>query len=97
MKRTFEPGDMVTTFTGQVGMVISIGTLATVKTRFKEGRRPGYYFAPGCCHNPDYITQVPVFFEDGTFDVMRARNIKKKSDLPEEERAKIQKLMEIEE
>jgi hypothetical protein len=38
-----------------------------------------------------------LFFEDGTFDVMRARNIKKKSDLPEEERAKIQKLMEIEE
>jgi hypothetical protein len=91
MKRTFEPGDVVTSFTGQVGMVISIGTLASVKTR-----RPGYYFAPGCCHNPDYITQVPVFFEDGTFDVMRAMNIKKKSEFSEEERAKIQKLMEIE-
>jgi hypothetical protein len=42
------------------------------------------------------VTQIPVFFEDGTFDVMRAMNIKKKSDLPEEKRAEIQKMMEME-
>lgn len=95
-KRLFEPGNMVSTFTGQVGMVISEEALAMVRTRFKEGRRPGYYFAQGCCQNPDYLTQVPVFFEDGTFDVMRSMNIKKRSDLPEQRRSTIQEMMEIE-
>lgn len=95
-KRLFEPGDMVTTFTGQAGMVISSETLAKVRTRFKEARRPGYYFAPGCCQNPDYLTQVPVFFEDGTFDVMRSMNVKKRRDLPEEERSKIQRMIDTE-
>ena len=93
-KRLFEPGDMVFTFTGQVGMVISTEALAMVRTRFKEGRRPGYYFAQGCCQNPDYLTQVPVFFEDGTFDVMRSMNIKKRADLPEETKSTIQEMME---
>jgi hypothetical protein len=92
-KRLFEPGDMVSTFTGQVGMVISTEALAMVRTRFKEGRRPGYYFAQGCCQNPDYLTQVPVFFEDGAFDVMRSMNIKKRADLPEETKSTIQEMM----
>lgn len=95
-KRLYEPGDMVSTFTGQVGMVISKATLAMARARFKEGRRPGYYFAQGCCQNPDYLTQVPVFFEDGTFDVMRAMNIRKRSDLLEEKRSEIQKMIETE-
>ncbi len=95
-KRFFESGDMVSTFTGQLGVVISKETLAMVRTRFKEGRRPGYYFAQGCCQNPDYLTQVPVFFEDGTFDVMRSMNIKKREDLPEERRCEIQRMMEAE-
>jgi len=95
-KRLFEPGDMVSTFTGQVGMVISKEALVVVRTRFKEGRRPGYYFAQGCCQNPDYLTQVPVFFEDGSFDVMRSMNIKKRADLPEEKRSRIQELMNTE-
>jgi hypothetical protein len=95
-KRLFEVGDMVSTFTGQVGMVISKEVLAMARGNFKEGRRPGYYFAQGCCQNPDYLTQVPVFFEDGTFDVMRSMNIKKRQDLPEEKRSKIQEMMAIE-
>lgn len=95
-KRFFEVGDMVSTFTGQVGMVISKEVLAMARVNFKEGRRPGHYFAQGCCQNPDYLTQVPVFFEDGTFDVMRSMNIKKKPDLPEEKRSKIQEMMAIE-
>jgi len=92
-KRLFEPGDMVSTFTGQVGMVISTEALALVRTRFKEGRRPGYYFAQGCCQNPDYLTQIPVFFEDGTFDVMRSMNLKKRADLPKKTKSKIKEMM----
>jgi hypothetical protein len=95
MKRPFEPGDLVTTSNGQMGMVISVKALAEVKARFKEGRRPGRSFAPGCCQNPDYVTQIPVFFEDGTFDVMRAMNIKKSSVFPEENRRKIQEMMQL--
>jgi hypothetical protein len=83
-KRLYNPGDMITTFTGEAGIVISRATLASLGKSSKEGNRPGHYFAPGCCHNPDYVTQVPVLFEDGTFDVMRALNIRKSPDIPAE-------------
>ena len=92
-KRAFEPGDMVVTFTHLIGLVISKETLARVTSRFKEGKRPGHYFAPGCCYNPDYVTQVPVFFEDGTFDVMRSLSIKKKRDLPPEKRLELEEMI----
>lgn len=93
-KRLFESGDTVTTFTGQAGMVISEGVLTAARNRLKEGKRPGRYFAPGCCHNPDYVIQIPVLFEDGTYDVMRAMNIRKAPDLPEEKRANLQRLID---
>jgi hypothetical protein len=93
-KRLFEAGEWIDTFTGQIGLVISLETLDCIRNRFKEGHRPGYYFSPGCCHNPDYVTQIPVFFEDGTFDVMRAINIRKKSDMPEEKKELIQRMMQ---
>jgi len=83
-KRLFEPGDPVSSFTGNIGFVLSEEQLRQVREMFREGNRPGRFFAPGCCQNPDYITQVPVFFEDRTYDVMRAMNLRKRSDLPEE-------------
>jgi len=86
-KRLFEAGDTVATFTGQAGMVISEEVFARIRNNLKEGKRPGHYFAPGCCHNPDYVIQIPVLFEDGTYDVMRAMNIKRTTGLPEEQRA----------
>ena len=89
-KRLFEAGDTVATFTGQAGMVISAEVFAKIRNNLKEGKRPGHYFAPGCCHNPDYVTQIPVVFEDGTYDVMRAMNIKKAPDLPEEKKSYIE-------
>jgi hypothetical protein len=88
-KKTFEPGDMVTSFTGQGGMVISEEVYLTIKSRLKEGKRPGYYFSPGCCQHPDYVTQVPVLFEDATWDVMRAMNIRKAPNLSGEKRSHI--------
>jgi len=93
MKRLFEPGDVVTSFTGQEGLVVSEEDFETVRSRFKEGRRPGHFFAPGCCHNPDYVTQVPVLFEDGTYDVMRAQNIRRKTDAAEEGKEKLMRVM----
>ena len=86
-KKAFEPGDMVAAFTGQAGMVISEELYPKVREGLKEKRRPGYYFAPGCCQHPDYVIQVPVLFEDGTYDVMRAMNIKRTAGLPKEQRA----------
>ncbi|MFH1349371.1 MAG: hypothetical protein ABII26_00385 [Pseudomonadota bacterium] len=94
-KKLFDPGDAVSTFTGQVGLVISQETLADIRAHFKEGNRPGHFFAPGCCHNPDYVTQVPVFFEDRTFDIMRSMNIRKRPDISEEKKVEIQKMMTI--
>ena len=93
-KRLFEAGDTVATFTGQAGIVISEEVFAKISKNLKEGRRPGHYFAPGCCHNPDYVIQVPVLFEDGTYDVMRAMNIKKAPDLPEEKKLYLLKLID---
>ena len=89
-KKGFQPGDMVTTFTGQAGVVISMATFSEARTRLKEGKRPGHYFAPGCCHNPDYLTQVPVLFEDGTYDVMRRMNIKRAPGVSPEKKGHVQ-------
>lgn len=95
-KRLFEPGDMVATFTGQAGMVIAEETYATIRKRLKEGKRPGHYFAPGCCQNPDYVTQVPVLFEDKTWDVMRAMGIRRDTSLSREKRSHIQNMIKEE-
>ena len=78
---------------GALVKVVSDKEYETVRTRLKEGKRPGHYFAPGCCHHPDYITQIPVLFEDGRYDVMRPMNIKKSPDLPEEKQKRIQGLL----
>jgi len=94
-RRLFEPGDLVASFAGQIGLVLSLEEFEQAKARFREGRRPGHYFAPGCCANPDYVTQVPVFFEDGTYDVMKAMNIRRRKDIPEEKRSQIQKKVEM--
>jgi len=92
-KRLFEAGDAVATFTGQAGIVVSAEVFAKIRNSLKEGKRPGHYFAPGCCHNPDYVIQIPVLFEDGTYDVMRAMNIKRTAGLPEEKRSYLLKLI----
>ena len=92
-KKVFKPGEMVSTFTGQVGMVISEDVYSKNRLCLKEAKRPGHYFAPGCCHHPDYIIQVPVVFEDGAYDVMRAMNIKRAQDVPAEKKAYIQNII----
>jgi hypothetical protein len=94
-RRLYEPGDFVVSIAGQIGLVMSLEEFEQAKARLKEGRKPGHYFAPGCCANPDHMTQVPVLFEDGTYDVMRAMNLRKKMDVPEERRARIQKLLRL--
>ena len=94
-KTLYQAGDVIATFTGEVGMVVSRDTLAALRNRFNEGNRPGRFFAPGCCHNPDYVTQIPIFFEDGTFDVMRAMNIRKETDVPEEKRRQLLEAMGV--
>jgi hypothetical protein len=88
-KKTFEPGDMVATYTGQAGMVISEEEYAKARKNLREGRRPGYYFAPGC-----YVIQVPVLFEDGMYDVMRAINIRRAPGPAEEKRMLIKKIID---
>ena len=93
-KRLFKPGDLVTSFTGQIGLVMSPEEFEKAKGLFREGRRPGHSFAPGCCVHPDYVTQVPVFFEDGTYDVMKAMNVRKKPDVQEEKLGQIQRMLE---
>ena len=92
-RKTFEPGEMIATFLKEYGVVISEEVFATVRNNFKEKKRAGRYFAPGCCLHPDYVIQIPVLFEDGTYDVMRAMNIKKALDLPQEKGAAIRKMI----
>jgi hypothetical protein len=82
-KRLFDPGDFVVTFAGEPGLVLSLERYAKARLQLKEGGRAGRFFAPGCCHHPDYVIQVPVFFEDGTYDVMRAMNIRKREGIPD--------------
>jgi hypothetical protein len=92
-KRLFDQGETVTTFTGQAGIVIPEAAFSAIRNRAREGKRPGHYFAPGCCRHPDYVIQIPILFEDGTYDVMRAMNIKKAPGLPEEKRVRLQGLI----
>jgi hypothetical protein len=77
-RRLYEPGDRVTDLAGVNGRVLSSEELDQARSGLPEGKRPGHYFAPGCCARPDYVTQIPVLFADGTWDVMRAMNIKRR-------------------
>jgi hypothetical protein len=92
-KKLYDPGDLVVTFAGETGLVLSLEALQKARVRIKEGGRAGRFFAPGCCDNPDYVLQVPVFFEDGTYDVMRAMNIRKRDDVPDAKREALEKKM----
>ncbi len=101
-KTLFKPGDLVKSFTGQLGLVISRKTLDKIKGKVTEGRRPGHFFAAGCPESIDYLLKVPVFFEDGTYDIMKTMNIKKASESAEgwtkgdleEKRAKLEEMLE---
>jgi hypothetical protein len=75
-KTLFEPGDLVKSFTGDFGLVISRQTFGRIKETVRRGRRPGHFFAAGCADSIDYLLQLPVFFEDGTYDIMKSMNIK---------------------
>jgi hypothetical protein len=92
-KRIFDPGEGVLDTQGRHGLVLSPAEYQKVKPRYPEGRRPGSFFAPGCCPRPDYLTQVPVLFEDGTYDIMKAMNLRKDPDLAVEKRKQIQKML----
>jgi hypothetical protein len=92
-KRLFEPGEVVVTFRGEAGLVLSEEAFSTVKGHFKEGKRAGRFFAAGCCHRPDYVTQVPVLFENGTFDVMRSMNLKKMPEPTGEKKRNLEGLL----
>ena len=92
-KRVFEPGDYVKSSSNHFGIVLSRHELEEARTRFQEGRKPGRFFAPGCCQDPDNVLQIPVLFEDGTFDIMRSMNLRK-MDPPGDKKVKIQKMME---
>jgi len=92
-KTLFEPGDLVKSFTGQHGLVISQKTLDRIKDKVKQGRRPGYFFAAGCCDSVDYLLKVPVFFEDGTYDIMKPMNIKKANEGSEEKKLKLEEML----
>lgn len=92
-KTLFEPGDLVKSFTGQHGLVISQKTLDRIRDKVKQGRRPGYFFAAGCCDSVDYLLKVPVFFEDGTYDIMKPMNIKKANEGSEEKKLKLEQML----
>ena len=89
----FEPGDLIKTFTGDFGLVISGATFEGIKGKVKQGRKPGHFFAPGCRENIDYRMQVPVFFEDGTYDTMKSMNIKKATEDCERKRSKLEEIL----
>ena len=93
-KRLYDAGQMVAAYGGQIGMVMGRAMYDRARKTLREGGSAGRYFAPGCCHHPDYVTQVPVLFDDGSYDVMRSMNIKKKADIPEEKRLMIQGIIQ---
>jgi hypothetical protein len=93
-KKLFDAGQMVTALNGQAAMVMDQTMYNRAREALREGKKAGRYFAPGCCHHPDYITQVPVLFEDGTWDVMRSMNLKKQPDVDEGKKIAIARIIE---
>ncbi|TET95410.1 MAG: hypothetical protein E3J28_00685 [Desulfobacteraceae bacterium] len=93
-KTLFEPGDLVKSFTGHLGLVISRKTLDKIKGNVKEGRRPGHFFAAGCPNSIDYLLKVPVFFEDGTYDIMKPMNIRSTKEDLKEKMSKLEEMLE---
>jgi len=92
-KTLFEPGDLVRNFAGHFGLVISKQTFERIKETVRQGRRPGHFFAAGCPDNIDYLLQVPVFFEDGTYDIMKSMNIKAVPQDSDEKRSKLEEML----
>ena len=92
-KRSFEPGQFVSHFSGLKGIVLSERSFNKAREILKEGHKPGRYFVPGCCQHPDYVIQVPVLFEDGTWDVMRGMNLKKVPEVSNEKREKLRLIL----
>ena len=92
-KAAFEPGDLVRSFTGHFGLVLSPKTFELIRRKARQGRKPGHFFAPGCCEKIDYLVQVPVFFEDGTYDIMRSMNIKPVPQDAEGRRPNLEKML----
>ena len=93
-RKSHAPGDMIKTFSNQWGIVLSREQYKKIMPHVKEGRRPGRHFAPGCCHNPDYIIQIPVLFEDDTYDVMKAMNLKRPADIPAEKKTRLDEILQ---
>jgi hypothetical protein len=92
-RRFYEPMDLVAALNGQVGIVLSEAGYAKAKEVLKKSKRAGSYFAVGCCARPDYTTQVPVLFEDGTYDVMRGQNIRKAEEVSQEAKSRLDSLV----
>lgn len=92
--KPFEPGDFVTSSSGESGLVLSTGSLAKAARHLTRADRPGHFFAPGCCIRTDYVTQVPVLFADGSYDVMRSTHLKKDRCPSDETRSRLLKLLE---
>ncbi len=81
-KTLFKAGEFVRSVAGALGVVITPEMYAKARSLLREGRKLGHFFSPGCCAHPDYLTQVPVLFEDNSFDVMRSSAVKKIVDAP---------------
>lgn len=92
--KPFEAGDFVTSSSGESGLVLSPQSLAQVARRLPRARRPGHFFALGCCARPDFVTQIPVLFADGSYDVMRSTHLKKDRSPSEEIRCRLARLLE---
>jgi len=76
-KRLYEPGEKVMDMAGNKGIVISYDEFLKLSEKMPNKQRPGSFFALGCCAVPDFITKVPVFFEDNTLSIMRPTGIRK--------------------
>ena len=92
-KVLFEPGDVVRSFSGHKGLIISRKDYEEIRVKVRQGNKPGHFFAPGCCDNIDYVQQVPVFFEDGTYDIMKSMNIRNLGGDAKEERVKLESML----
>lgn len=85
-KRLYEPGEIVLDIKGMRGLVLSPSEFGKLRTKWGLQGRAGAFFAVGCCPVPDYITKIPVLFEDKSLSVMKPTGIKRVQDPSRDER-----------
>ncbi|MFN3534832.1 MAG: hypothetical protein ACK4WB_05520 [Desulfatiglandales bacterium] len=77
VRQLFKEGETVSDPKGVKGIVLSRRVLEKLQGKMRLRNRAGAFFSVGCCPVPDYISKIPVLFEDQGISIMKSTGIRK--------------------